>query len=87
MERRQFLAPRRCANDEQSWSKAIMKKHSIVHRKLALVPSIEGTGAETVRAEKTAPRRWFSFRSRQPTTFHRCLALHLLVAERSSALD
>jgi hypothetical protein len=42
---------------------------------------------KTIPAKKTAPRRWLFRGPRQPTTFHRCLAMHLLVAERCSALD
>jgi hypothetical protein len=45
------------------------------------------TDTETARAKTVAPRRWFARRSRQPTTFQRCLALHLMGAERYGALD
>jgi hypothetical protein len=64
-----------------------MNAPSIVYLKAAVASLVRATGAETVRAKKVAPRRWFSLRSRRPTTFHRCLALHLLVAERHGALD
>jgi hypothetical protein len=46
-------------------------------------PRAAGTGHQ----KKTAPRRFSFRRAPPPTTFHRCLAIHLLVAERSSALD
>jgi hypothetical protein len=39
------------------------------------------------QVEKPANRKLSFFRSRQPTTFQRSLALHLFVAERHSALD
>ena len=53
-------------------------------RPLAAAPT--GT-IELPRAGKAARRRWFSRRSRQPTQFQLCLALHMFVAERRGALD
>jgi hypothetical protein len=46
----------------------------------------EPRAAATSRSKKPVPRRFFH-RAPPPTTFHRCLAIHMLAAERSSALD
>jgi hypothetical protein len=62
-----------------------MSASSVIYIKTAVTARIPEV--ETPRAKKTAPRRWFSFRPRQPTTFQRCLALHLVEAERYSALN
>jgi hypothetical protein len=66
-----------------------MTASSIVYLKAAGVSLVRTTEAEAARANKVAPRRWFFRRSSasQPTTFQRCLALHLFVAERYGALD
>jgi hypothetical protein len=66
-----------------------MNASSIVYLKAAGASLVRTTEAETARAKKVAPRRWFFRRSSasQTTTFQRCLALHLFVAERYGALD
>jgi hypothetical protein len=60
-----------------------MNASSVVYLKAANTD----TDTETAPAKAVAPRRWFARRSRQPTTFQRCLALHLMGAERYGALD
>ncbi len=52
---------------------------------LALVPPAQKPPAKT-----PAPSVWQRWRARRrppPSTFHRCLAVHLHYAQRASALD
>jgi hypothetical protein len=58
-----------------------------VHLKTAEAPQVGRIEATPVRAEKAGRRKLSFFRSRQPTAFQRCLALHLFVAEHHGALD
>jgi hypothetical protein len=58
-----------------------------VYLKAAEASQVELTEAIPGRVEKVGWRKLSFFRSRQPTAFQRCLALHLHGAERSSALD
>ena len=43
--------------------------------------------AKPFSAARPAPRRFGLFRREEPTTFHRCLAVHMYFAKNPSALE
>lgn len=56
--------------------------------RIAVSSAKPGTGIVEARGSKNGSFRLFRlFRRREPTTFHRCLAVHMHFAERSSALN